>query len=354
MYELLGNVMFIWFSIGLYNYGATQIGYKKGTLADMALRSNVSHISTYMLDVPVETIEVTTPAPVSSPIKYKWWLWWMSGEQKTEVISEKSEFTIMSKCIGQKTSIDSSNCDTHEEIIPVLKKYEPLKDISNYITDISNCKMLDCIEKTAHQYTDFDAKPYKIPFISKIPVLLSCTSVMASFFRFTGVTKLIERWSVHCMNYMGFNHCEKFGSNGESVWTREVPNTEPIVFFPEPGIGFQFVYWGHYLKSLERTVYILGRSHNDIKPAVVDKKLSPKLSPKYRFDIFKLPIYLEAAAKIAVHDIIADSSRKIDAENYINAIIAYTHFLTVSNDFLTVSNVKGFEFKDTWAQNRTN
>jgi hypothetical protein len=342
MYELLGNVMFIWFSIGLYNYGATQIGYKKRTLADMALHSNVSHISTtVILTVPVEKNEVTTPAPVSSPIKYKWW--WMSGEQKTEVISEKSAYTMMSKCIGQKTSIDSSNCDTHEEIIPGLMKYEPLNDISNYITDISNCKMLDCIEKTAHQYTDVDAKPYKIPFIYKTPVLLSCTNVVASFFRFTGVTKLIERWSVHCMNYMGFTHCKKFGSKGDSVWTREVPNTEPIVFFPEPGIGFQFVYWGHYLKSLERTIYILGVSHNDIKPTVVDKNLSPK----DRLDIFKLPIYLKSHDIIAVHDIIADPSRKIDAENYINTIIAYKHYLTVSN-------VKGFEYKNTWAMNRTN
>jgi hypothetical protein len=339
MYELIGNAMFIWFSIGLYNYGVIQIGYKKRTLADMALHSNVSHISTVMLDVPAETIEVTTPASVSSPIKYKWW--WMSGEQKTEVISEKSEFTMMSKCIGQKTSIDSSNCDTHEEIITGLMKYEPLNDISNYITDISNCKVLDCIEKTAHQYTDVDAKLYKIPFIYKTPVLLSCTNVVASFLRFTGVTKLIERWSVHCMNYMGFTHCKKkFGSNGDSVWTREVPNTEPIVFFPEPGIGFQFVYWGHYLKSLERTVYILGVSHNDIKPAVVDKKLSPK-------DSFKLPIDFKSHVAIAVHDIIADSSRKIDAENYINTIIAYKHFLTVSN-------VKGFEYKNAWAHNRTN
>jgi hypothetical protein len=352
MYEFIGNVMLVWFSIGLYNYGGVYLGYKKEALANMALRNNVAHVNTATItecvkphekqtqNVRGELEEVTPP-----PIQNKWW--WMRGGKQAEVTREESTLEVtreestleVTQYTDLKNVIDSSNCVTRAAEITKLSQYTPIHDVSNYITDISNCEMMDCIEKTAHEYTDFNTISYNIPTIFKNPVIYSCTNAVGSLFYYIGFSVQIEKLCERCLLYLGFSHCEQFDSKGTRVWTREVPNTEPIVFFPHPGIGIRFVLWGHYLKSLGRTVHIFGHSlnYNYTAPSAV----SAFLSPEQRLDIFKQPIYLTS------HDIIADSSRKIDAENYINALIAYKHFLTMSN-------VNGFEFKDAWKVNRVN
>jgi len=360
MYALIGNAILIWFSIGVFNYFDVNIGYKKKTLDDIALHNNVAHISSVSItkrvepddgsnpDVRFEQNDVTKPTCLlQKPPMSRLGKWWHGGSNITDssncVTGGKSALELsqyLSQYDALKNAIESStNSVTRAEKISRLSKYVPLYDISGYITDISNCKMLDCIGKTAHQFTNYDTTPFKIPFICKNSVfmrwhqnslLLRWQKFGYSFFQFIGVTKLIENLSERCMNYIGFKHCEHFDSTGVSIWTYLVPNTEPIVFFPEPGIGFQFVHWGHYLKSLGRTVHIFGITHNE-RTLVVDK--SHYTSPSRKLNNLQVGLFP------VIHDILVDSSRAIDAEDYINRIIERKYFLTVSS-------VNGFEFNN--------
>jgi len=364
MYALIGNALFIWFSIGVFNYCDVNIGYKKRTLADMALRNKVAHISSASITKRVEPDDKQNPdvgvyleqndyskpprlvrkptKDVQKPPMSRLGKWWHGGGNITDssncVTVEKNTLEL-SQYADLKNAVESSNSSvTRTEKISRLSKYVPLYDISDYITDISNCKMLDCVGKTAHQFTNFGVIPFKIPFICQNTVLLRWQKFGYSFLQLIGVTKLIEYLSERCMNYIGFKHFDKFDSNGVRVWTYEVPNTEPVVFFPEAGIGFQLAHWGHYLKSLGRTVHIFGLSLNYTSTPVLDKSA-------YYTPTEHLRSYKETLHSLS-HDIIVDSSRAIDAEDYINRLIEQKYFLTVSS-------VKGFEFKENLEYKKT-
>jgi hypothetical protein len=193
MYALIGNALFIWFSIGVFKYCDVNIGYKKRTLGDVALRNKVAHISSASIIKRVEPDDkqndVTKPTKdVQKPPMSRLGKWWYGGSNIT----------------------DSSNCVT---------------------VDSSNCETQDGIYKTVHQFTNYNINLYKFNFICNKDALLEWKQFGYSFLQFIGVSKLIEILTQRFMNYIGFEHLGKFDYNGTRVWTYHVPNTEPVVFF---------------------------------------------------------------------------------------------------------------------------
>jgi hypothetical protein len=136
------------------------------------------------------------------------------------------------------------------------------------------------------------------------PIVLKCKKLGVSFLQYMGVNKVIVRISEYCLQFMGFNYSERF--NSRPVWTYLVSNTVPIMFFPESGIGFGFVRWGHLLKSYNRTVNIFPLSDMPRKPD--DVTCTMKIKRDY---------YSRS------HDIMAHPSRARDAEDYIKDILSY-------------------------------
>jgi hypothetical protein len=402
MYALIGNALFIWFSIRVFNYYGLHISYKRRTLADMALYNNVAHISTVRITKRVEPNDTQNPSTPLDLSKYtlgldgttlvdriqddttspssntgispssntgispssntgisRFFSKWVRGASSItdSSITDSSitDSSITDSSITDSSITDSSNCVTcdtksalelsqydalknaiedcvkQKENIIRLSTYAPMHNISDYITDISNCKIHDSIYKTAHQFTNYNTNPYKIKFICNNDALLVWKQFGYSFLQLIGVSKLIEILTQRFMNYIGFKHLDKFDYNGTRLWTYFVPDTEPIVFFNEPGIGFRLAHWGHYFKSLGRTVHIFGLSLNYNSTPVLDK--SARRTPTVLLGFYKENLYSLS------QDIIVHSSRAIDAEEYINGIIDKKYFLTVSG-------VVGFKFKE--------
>jgi hypothetical protein len=297
MYEFIGNALFMCLTIGAYNclspvlcnYCSTKLYIKTSGLAEMAKMKNIAHISTDSIKKQsyVEPHDVT-----------------------------KNQDSFISRLLGNKTKIDISNCKIDCSIFKTDRLLSSSMDSSNYV--ITNGSLAT---QSIMRYSNVDATPYKIKFpdtVAEPDVVLKCKTICASLFQYMGVNKLIEKISDFSLRFMGFNYSERF--NSRPVWTYVVSRTDPIMFFPESGIGFDFVRWGYLLKSYNRTVNIFPVT--DMPRKLDDITCTMKMNRDY---------YSRS------HDIMAHPSRARDAEDYIKDILSYKSSLIDVSDNVLVN-----------------
>jgi hypothetical protein len=363
MYELIGNVVFVWFSFGLYNYCVNHAFYE--TLRDLAQCTNFSHICTGDIknnETPPLAMGTIFPHNIdlkNRPTAMNDELFKLSklGVSKLRVLCEESIDLGGTSKMSQYAALrflicGSSECDAsydgaeRDKCITKLSQYAPLKigvDIS-----CSTIRIFDSITPRNRVliqrpplrydcYPTFTNNQYKIDFVEENRVLLNCKNAVASFFGYIGVNKQIEKISEGYMRNIGFNRCSL--SADQIGWRYVVPNTQPIIFFPEPGFGSRIAYWGHCLKHFGRTVYIFEHPKNlcmgVFSPSSV---LRPKSYPAI-ID-FDMCYHLS-------HDIIAHSSRAIDAANHIKKCVEH-------NSYLFIAPIVAHEDEPMWTKHPPN